>query len=230
MIPEERRATLHPDDVPPELAVQPQRGQQPQGQRPEQPERSGQQPSSRAGTDRPLRGDELEQQILQSVQPVLKDLQREIVESVRRQVQQALTQPRRETGSGPATPGQQEGQPREGRPESQLQGSGAREQDRPPESTQQADQRERESRSTPQHGQSRDEPTAQQERQPRGEQKSAVPRLSPSGTSGIIIGGVAGAAVGGPIGAAVGIVVGGIAGEAIEHYLPSKAKSDVPHA
>lgn len=55
-------------------------------------------------------------------------------------------------------------------------------------------------------------------------------RLSPSGTSGVIIGGMAGAAVGGPVGAALGMVAGGVAGEAIEHYLPSKPEAGADRA
>ena len=46
-------------------------------------------------------------------------------------------------------------------------------------------------------------------------------RPSPSGMSGVAIGGIAGAAVAGPVGALVGMVIGGAAGEAIERQFPS---------
>jgi hypothetical protein len=47
--------------------------------------------------------------------------------------------------------------------------------------------------------------------------------LSPSGATGIIIGGVAGSAIAGPVGALVGMVVGVAAGEALERKFPSSS-------
>jgi hypothetical protein len=65
---------------------------------------------------------------------------------------------------------------------------------------------------------------------PRGERKHGGWRLSPSATSGIIIGGVAGAAVSGPIAVVIGMLLGGVAGEALERYLPSKPEGDATGA
>jgi hypothetical protein len=61
------------------------------------------------------------------------------------------------------------------------------------------------------------------ELRPRGDVKvRKIRRLSPSGTSGVIIGGLGGGALAGPAGALVGMVAGGIAGEALERYFPSR--------
>ena len=65
---------------------------------------------------------------------------------------------------------------------------------------------------------------------PKGEARVKVRRFSPSGMSGIILGGATGAVIGGPVGAAVGMVVGGVAGEALEHYLPSASENGAGHA
>ena len=51
-----------------------------------------------------------------------------------------------------------------------------------------------------------------------------VPRPSPLGGSGIILGGVAGAALGGPPGAVFGALVGLAVGEAVEWYVPSESR------
>lgn len=52
-----------------------------------------------------------------------------------------------------------------------------------------------------------------------------VRRPSPSGISGIMLGGAAGAALGGPPGALVGALVGLAAGEVLEWYVPSESRA-----
>lgn len=51
-----------------------------------------------------------------------------------------------------------------------------------------------------------------------------LPRPSPSGGGGIIMGGVVGAALGGPPGAILGAVIGLAAGELLEHRFPSESR------
>ena len=54
-----------------------------------------------------------------------------------------------------------------------------------------------------------------------GTQYRRVPRPSPVGGSGFVLGGVIGAAVYGPVGAVIGGALGLLAGEVLEYYLPS---------
>ena len=123
MATDEKRAALHPDDQADDTPAQGQRPQPARGPGERQPDWRGEPP--RAAGDGALADEELErlrQQILASVQPVLRDLQREIAESVRQQVQQVVGQPQQEAGQEPLAQGQRA---------------------QPPEGTQQDDQQER---------------------------------------------------------------------------------------
>src|SRR4051794_12548057 len=107
MMTEEKRATRQRDHEAQEASAQDERRPQPQDQRQEPHERAERQLPSRVGADAPLRSEELQQQILESVRPMLRDFQREIEQSVQ-QVRQSLTQPAQEGWPALATAGQQD--------------------------------------------------------------------------------------------------------------------------
>ena len=107
---EQRPAKPYPRNQMRETAAPDQRRPQPRDQRQQHHEPRGAQRPARLGAKEPLRGEELHQQILESIRPMLRDLQREVEESVQ-QICQTLTQPAQEGWPALATAGQQASEP-----------------------------------------------------------------------------------------------------------------------